>query len=149
MKRLVPVIVVTVALMAVLSVNVSTPKPAEAAIHQIIAALCNGGPGVIVPPGQSPQGPSSIKKSDVRALLATGFITDITVIDNDAGDGKVVIVSFDPTVKNSKFIVDPGHPVHDKTRLDFFPDGADLIMSPHVVPDPNFPGHANCPNFPS
>ena len=128
-----------VALAVVLAVNLTTPKPAEGLIHEIIAAMCNGGVGQgefgeVEPPGQAMNGTSF-----ARALQATGFITDI--------DGSVpgqVTVSFDPTVPNSKFI-DSG--VGDVTIPNGIAPGVDLILSPGIEPDPDFPAHAHCNNL--
>lgn len=122
----------------VLAVNLTTPKPAEAFIDEIIAAYCNGDaePGV-VPPGQVREG----TRSFVRALQATGFIESI---DEAAGDGDDVKITFDPTVPNAKFR-DAG--IGDVTIPDAFGPGVDLIFSPGIEPDPNFPAFANCPLF--
>ena len=122
----------------VLAVNVTTPKPAEALIDEIIAAYCNGDaePGV-VPPGQAREGTQSF----VRALQATGVIASI---EEDAGDGNDVKITFDPTVRNAKFR-DAG--IGDVTIPDEFGPGVDLIVSPAIEPDPNFPAFANCPRL--
>ena len=122
-----------VALAIVLSVNLVAPKPAEAFIDEIIAAICNGGDEV-VPPGQVRDG-----ESFVRALRATGFITDI----DESVPGQVT-VNFDPTVPNSKFR-DRG--VGDVTIPNGIAPGVDLILSPGIEPDPNFPAHAHCRNL--
>ena len=131
---------VAIALAIMLAVNVSTPKPAEAAIHEIIAALCNGGNGQgdhgeVEPPGQVAEG----KNSFLRALIATGFITGF-----DFSVPGQVTVNFDVTVPNSKFI----SAGFDLTIPGGFGPGVDLVLSPLPVPDPNFPAHANCKNFP-
>jgi len=128
-------ITLAIALAIVLAVGLATPRPAGAAIHEIIAALCNGR-GETVPPGQVRAG-----RSFVRALLATGFIVSI---EEGVGDGNDVKITFDPTVPNSKFRSTGG----DVTIPNFFGPTVDLISSPGIVPDPGFPAHANCPNFP-
>src|SRR4030095_10611638 len=83
-----------VALLLAVAVILVTPRKAEASIHEIIAALCRAGGEEVVPPGQNRNG-----NSFVRALQATGFITSI-----DTSDPTNVIVHFDPTVPNSKYI---------------------------------------------
>ncbi len=85
----VPVAAVVAAVTITLAVNFTTPKPAEAVIDEIVAALCNGGES-LSPKGQA-QG-----KAFLKALQATGFITDI----NGSVPGQVTI-SFDPTVPSS------------------------------------------------
>ena len=110
----------------------ATPQPAEASIHEIIAAMCNGR-AEVEPPGQNKFGTTSF----VRALQASGFITSIVESPTN------VTINFDPTVPNSKFI---------SAGFDFtIPNGAgpgvDLTLSPLVVPDPQFPAHANCNNL--
>ena len=116
------------ALTIVFVVNIATPKPADAFIHEIIAALCNGGDEV-VPPGQVRGG-----SSQVRALIASGVITEVIM-----GEG-FVLVLFDPTVPNSKSI----SAGFDLTIEDGIAPGVDLILSPLLVPDPDFPAHAHC-----
>lgn len=123
---------ILLALALMFSVSLATPRPAEAFIHEIIAALCHG--GEIVPPGQVAEGASF-----VRALQATGFIVSI----DESVPGQVT-VTFDPTVPASKF-TSAGF---DLTIPDGIAPGIDLILSPLVVPDPDFPAHANCPLFP-
>ena len=127
--RLAPIFI---ALVIVLTVSLAAPRPAEAFIHEIIGALCNGGEEVI-PPGQVRGG----EQSFVRALQATGLITSI----DGLGTGEVT-VNFDPTVPNSKFI----SAGFDLTIPDGFGPGVDLTLSPLLMPDPDFPAHANC-NF--
>lgn len=122
------------ALAIILAVSVSTATPAEAVIDEIVAALCNGG-DPLEARGQVRDG-----KSFLRALQATGFITDI--------DGSVagqVTISFDPTVPSSKFR-DAG--VGDVVIPNGIAPGVNLILSPGIEPDPDFPAHANCPLFP-
>ncbi len=130
-----PVVIVAAILLAV---NVTTPKPAEAFIDEMIAAYCNGGaePGV-VPRGQVREG----TRSFVRALQATGLIVSI---EEGVGDGNDVKITFDPTVPNSKFR-DAG--MGDVTLENELGPGVDLILSPGIEPDPNFPAFANCPRF--
>jgi len=120
-----------VALLLAVALNLATPRPAEAFIHEIIAALCRFGNAEVIPPGQIRNG-----NSFIRALIASGFITAIDATPT------LVTVHFDPTVPQSKFV---------SAGFDLFiPDGdspgVDLILSPLVVPDPAFPAHANCFN---
>ena len=134
--KLAPIFVaLALALVLVLAVSLATPRPAGALIHEIIGALCHG--GEVVPPGQAKQG-----QSFVRALQATGFIESIDFTNFPID----VTVNFDPTVPASKF-TSAGF---DLTIPDGFDEdaGIDLILSPLVVADPNFPAHANCPLFP-
>ena len=128
--RLAPIFI---ALVIVLTVSLAAPRPAEALIHEIIGALCNGGDEV-VPPGQVRGG----ERSFVRALQATGFIESI-----DFSVPGEVTVNFDVTVPASKFR-DAG--VGDILIPDGFGPGVDLVLSPGIEPDPDFPAHANC-NF--
>jgi hypothetical protein len=83
-----------VALAIVFGLSLAAPRPAEAFIHEIIAAMCRAGGEEVIPPGQVRGG-----QSDVRALIASGFITSI-----DVSDPSKVVVNFDPTVPNSKFM---------------------------------------------
>lgn len=148
---------VVIALAIVVAVNVSPTKPVEAFIDEIIAALCNGGngqgeDGTVEPPGQLPDGPSSGKgksNSATRALLATGFITSF---EFNVGDGNDTKINFDPTVPNSKFIKhdsDSPHNIPGAGNEDDLKIGvADLILSPHIAPNPAFAAHMNCQNFP-
>ena len=111
-----------------------TPRPAEAFIHEIIAALCRAGGEDVEPPGQSD--PTS--KAFTKALMATGFITSI-----DDSDPTRVVINFDPTVPNSKF---------KSAGFDLeIPNGAGpgvtLVLSPLVIPDETFAAHANCKNL--
>ena len=130
---------VVIALAIVLAVNVATPKSAEAEIHEIIAALCNGG-GHVEPPGQVTAG----KNSFLRALQATGVIESIVTVDPD-GDGDDVQVNFDLSKRNSKYVDGSGGEVF--IIEDFFGTGMDLRLNPLPVFDPNFPAHANCKNL--
>ena len=122
-----------IALAAALAV-LATPRPAHAFIHEIIASLCKAPPGDTEPPGQSE--PDS--KAFVRALMATGFISSIEETATQT------IIHFDPTVPNSKYksagfnLPIPGAGTNGKT----------LVLAPLVIPDPDFPAHANCKNFP-
>ena len=127
--RLAPI---TVALAIMFVFGLATPRPAEAIIHEIIAALCHG--GEIVPPGQEKAG-----QSFVRALWATGFITSIEETSTN------VTINFDPTVPNSKFM----SAGFDLTIPDGIDSGVDLTLSPLVEPDPDFPAHRRCPRFPT
>jgi hypothetical protein len=122
-----------VALAIVFGLSLAAPRPAEAFIHEIIAAMCRAGGEEVIPPGQVRGG-----QSDVRALIASGFITSI-----DVSDPSKVVVNFDPTVPNSKFM---------SAGFDLvIPEGAgpgvDLVLSPLVIPDPAFPAHAQCRNL--
>jgi hypothetical protein len=142
LKFTVPVLI---ALAVVVAVNVSTPKPAEAFIHEMIAALCNGGDPV-EPPGQVPGGPSK-GNSVTRALIATGFITgdEFVAGDPDALPDPIndaIKILFDVDVPSSKF-TSAGF---DLRIMDGAGPGLDLILSPLPVPDPAFPAHANCFN---
>ena len=66
---------------SVLTLCLATAKPAQASIHEIIAAACRSGGEEVKPPGQN----NVAKKSFVRALMATGFITSIDTSDPDKG----------------------------------------------------------------
>ena len=77
---------------AVVAIMLTTPTPAEASIHEIIAAMCRAGGEEVVPYGQNKEG-----ESFLRALLATGFITSIE------STSTTLTINFDPTVPNSKF----------------------------------------------
>lgn len=118
-------------LMAVV-LNLATPRPAEAFIHEIIAAMCRSGGEEVIPPGQVRGG-----QSQVRALIASGFITSI-----DESPTQVVI-NFNPDVPQSKFI----SAGFDLTIPNGAGPGVDLVLSPLVVPDPAFPAHAACANL--
>ena len=128
---------IVIAVAIVFAVNVATPKTSEAFIDEIIAALCSG--KKIDPPGQTPGGPSK-GNSTTRALIATGFITGTEFVA-----GPALKIFFDPTVPSSKFRDAGGG---DVTIPGAGPGGIDLILSPGLEPDPNFPAHANCPLFP-
>jgi hypothetical protein len=110
-----------------------TPRPAEALIHEIIAAMCRSGGEEVAPPGQANAG----KHSFVRALQASGFITSIEASATE------VVIHFDPDVPNSKFI----SAGFDLTIPDGAGPGVALTLSPLVVPDPEFAAHANCHNL--
>jgi hypothetical protein len=114
------------------TLNLTTPKPAEAFIHEIIAAMCRAGGEEVIPPGQVKPG-----QSFVRALQATGFIVSIV-----ESPGQVTI-TFDPTIPASKFM----SAGFDLTIPDGFAPGVDLVLSPLVVPNPEFAAHANCRNL--
>jgi len=119
------------ALASVLGVYLSSPAPAEAFIHEIIAAACRKGGEEVIPPGQIKPG-----QSEVRALIASGFIESI-----DDSDPDHVVIHFDPDNPNSKFV---------SAGFDLvIPTGPDstLTLSPLVVPDPDFPAHKNCKNL--
>ena len=118
----------------VLTITLATPRPAEAFIHEIIAALCRAGGEDVEPPGQSIE----TSKAFTRALLATGFIASV-----DTSTPNLVVIHLDPTVPNSKFksagtnfvIPNGGGP------------GVTLVLSPGVIPDPDFAAHAHCRNL--
>ena len=109
----------------------ATPRPAQAFIHEIIAAICRLPAGDVEPPGQSPGG-----RALTRALLATGFIESIEETATQT------IIHFDPTIPASKFI-SAGFdlPIPGEGT-----DGKTLVLSPLVVPDPEFAAHAHCAN---
>jgi hypothetical protein len=119
--------------LAVLALNLVTPRPAEAFIHEIIAAMCRAGGEEVIPPGQVKDG-----QSFVRALMATGFITSI-----DTSDPTKVVIHFDPTIPASKF----KSAGFDLTVPDGFSPGVALVLSPLVLPDPDFAAHASCNNL--
>jgi hypothetical protein len=123
-----------VAVFIVLTVNLTTPKPAEALIHEIIAALCRAGGVEVVPPGQA----NPALNSFVRALLATGFIQSV-----DTSNPTKVVIHFDPTVPNSKF----KSAGFDLTIPNGAGPGVDLVLSPLVIPNEDFPAHAHCRNL--
>jgi hypothetical protein len=118
----------------VLLVNLFAPPKAEASIHEIIAALCRAVDEEVEPHGQNKMDQSA---SFLRALQATGFLTSI-----DTSDPTKVVLNFDPTVPNSKFI----SAGRDLTIPDFLGPGVALVLSPLVVPNPNFPAHSHCAN---
>ena len=119
--------------LAALTLNLATPRPAAAFIHEIIAAMCRAGGEEVVPPGQVKEGQNSF----VRALQATGFITSIDVT------ATAVTIHFDPTIPASKF-TSAGF---DLTIPGGAGPGVDLVLSPLVIPDPEFAAHANCHNL--
>ena len=83
-----------VSLALVFAVSLATPRPAEAFIHEMIAALCRAVDGDVEPPGQAnPTSPAF-----TRALMATGLIESV-----DTSDPTKVVIHFDPDVPNSKF----------------------------------------------
>ena len=108
-----------------------TMLPANAAVHEITGADCNGRGGVNAP-GQD---------KTLAALQATGFIVSIAGVP---GVSDVTIV-FDFDVPSSKYISDGGGV---QTFDDFFGPGSDLTVNPGApIPDPTFPAFANCPLF--
>lgn len=125
---------VAASVLTLLTLSLATPKPAQALIHEIIAAMCRSGGEEVVPPGQA----NAARKSFVRALMATGFITSI-----DTSDPTKVVFNFDPTIPNSKF----KSAGFDLTIPDGIDDGVDLVLSPLIIPDEGFPAHANCHNL--
>jgi hypothetical protein len=122
-----------VALGFVAALHLANPAPAEASIHEIIAALCRAGGEEVIPPGINRDG-----NSFLASLMATGFITSI-----DFSDPSQVVVNFDPTIPASKFM----SAGFDLTIPDGFAPGVDLVLSPLVIPDPTFPAHAACHNL--
>ena len=119
--------------LAVATLVLVTPRPAEAFIHEIIAAMCRAGGEEVIPPGQVRAGTQSF----TRALLATGFISSVDVSPT------LVVIHFDPTIPASKF---------KSAGFDFLVEdgiapGVDLLLSPLVIPDENFAAHANCQNL--
>ena len=110
-----------------------TPTPAHAFIHEIIAAMCRAGGEEVIPPGQVREG----EQSFIRALQATGFIESIEATATS------VTIHFNPDVPASKFM----SAGFDLTIPDGAGDGVDLILSPLVIPDPEFAAHANCRNL--
>lgn len=122
-----------VATFLVVAIHLTNAPPAEAFIHEIIAAMCRAGGEEVVPPGQIREG-----NSFLAALMATGFISSI-----DFSDPEQVVINFDPTIPASKF-VSAGF---NLTIPDGFAPGVDLVLSPLVVPDPSFPAHASCHNL--
>ena len=119
----------------VLLVNLAVPPKAEASIHEIIAALCRAGGEEVAPRGQNKMDDSA---SFLRALQASGFLTSI-----DTSDPDKVVLNFDPTVPNSKFM----SAGHDLTIPNGAGPGVDLVLSPLVIPDPSFPAHSRCANL--
>ena len=118
----------------VLLVSLAAPPRAEGSIHEIIAALCRAGGEEVAPFGQNKIGTNSF----LRALQASGFLTEI-----DTSDPTKVVLRFDPTVPNSKFM----SLGFDLTLEDEIAPGVDLVLSPLVVPNPDFPAHAHCANL--
>ena len=118
----------------VLLVQLSAPPKAEASIHEIIAALCRALDEEVEPHGQNKMDNSA---SFLRALQASGFL----VIDDS--DPSKVVLNFDPTVPNSKYI----SAGRDLTIPDGVAPGVDLVLSPLIMPNPDFPAHSNCANL--
>lgn len=127
-------IALLVAVALVVTVHLTSPRPAEGSIHEIIAAMCRAGGEEVVPPGQNHDDGNSF----LAALMATGFLTSI-----DFSDPTRVVFNFDPTIPASKFI----SAGFDLTIPDGFAPGVDIVLSPLVIPDPNFPAHAACHNL--
>ena len=123
-------VAIALAVVAILTIMLITPRPAEASIHEIIAALCRAGGEEVAPHGQNKEG-----NSFLRALMATGFITSIESTPT------TFTITFDPTVPNSKFR-STGSNV-SFTR----PDGVLVTLIPGVEPDPAFPAHSHCNNL--
>jgi hypothetical protein len=119
----------------VLLVNLFAPPKAEASIHEIIAALCRAVDEEVEPHGQNKMDRSA---SFLRALQASGFLTSI-----DTSDPTEVVLNFDPTVPNSKFI----SAGFDLTIPNAVAPGVALVLSPLIIPNPNFPAHSHCANL--
>jgi hypothetical protein len=119
----------------VLLVNLFAPPKAEASIHEIIAALCRAVDEEVEPHGQNKMDRSA---SFLRALQASGFLTSI-----DTSDPTEVVLKFDPTVPNSKFI----SAGFDLTIPNAVAPGVALVLSPLIIPNPNFPAHSHCANL--
>ena len=129
---------VVIALAIVLAVNVSTSKPAEAAIHEIVASHCSFGHNAnLDPPGQIRFG----EQSFLRALFATGVYTDVIFgQDPDGSPGPFVTIVGDFDQPASKFSWD------GVTYEQFFePDLGVTVFVPAIVPD--HPSLANCKNL--
>jgi hypothetical protein len=124
-----------VAASMVLLVNLFAPPKAEASIHEIIAALCRAVDEEVEPHGQNKMDRSA---SFLRALQASGFLTSI-----DTSDPTEVVLNFDPTVPNSKFI----SAGFDLTIPNAVAPGVALVLSPLIIPNPNFPAHSHCANL--
>jgi hypothetical protein len=119
--------------LAVLAINLMTPRPAHAFIHEIIAALCRFGNEEVIPPGQVKGGFGT--QSFVRALQATGLIAGI---DQTATN---VTIHFNPDIPASKFR-DAG--VGTVTIPNGIAPGVSLTLDPAIEPDPDFAAHTNC-----
>ena len=118
--------------LAVLAIILTTPRSANASIHEIIAAACRAGGEEVVPFGQNKDG-----QSFLRALQATGFIESI-----DTSVPGTIVITFNPDVPNSKF--------RDRGEGDDIielPDGTILVLSPGIGLDPEFAAHSNCHNL--
>ena len=117
-----------------LALILTTPKAAEAFIHEIIAAACRASGEDVEPPGQIKPG-----NSFIRALQATGFITSIVATPT------LTTINFDPTIPASKFMS------AGRDLLIPDPDGPGpqtaLLLHPLVVPNEDFPAHAACHNL--
>ena len=121
-----------VATLLAVAMNLATPRPAHAFIHEIIAAMCRSGGEEVIPPGQVRNG-----NSFIRALQASGFITSIVQTST------LVTINFDPTVPQSKF----QSAGFDLLIPDGFGPGVALLLSPLVEPIPDFPAHSHCANL--
>lgn len=120
-------------LAGVVAVMLATPRPTEASIHEIIAAMCRAGGEEVAPRGQNKFGTNSF----LAALQASGFITSIEATPTN------VTIHFDPTVPNSKFM----SAGFDLTIPGGAGPGVSLTLSPLVIPDPSFPAHSHCNNL--
>ena len=125
------VAVATLTLVLSVTVALFTAAPANALIHEKIAALCRAGGEEVIPPGQAGE---SQGRSFVRALQATGIISSIVESPG------LVTVNFDLSKPSSKFksagfnlLIDDG-----------IAPGVDLLLAPLPVPDMTFPAHSRC-----
>ena len=123
---------VLAAVLMAAALNLATPRPAEASIHEIIAALCRAGGEEVAPFGQNKPG-----RSFVRALQASGFITSIEE------SSELVTINFNVDSPNSKF----KSAGFDLFIADGWAPGVDLILAPLPIPDMTFPAHARCHNL--
>lgn len=132
MRRAVIAAALAVALMA-------AALPANAAVHEITGAPCNGTAFGVEAPGQDgvtpvPAGEFELP-SGLAALIATGVIASF-----DFSVPGEVTVTFDLSKPSSKFVTAG----FDLTIPDGFSPGVDLILSPLPIPDSTFPAFANC-----
>ena len=122
-----------VAVALVFVIHLANPPRAEAFIHEIIAALCQSGNDEVEPPGQLRNG-----NSFVRALQSTGVITSMSFADADT-----FVITFNPDAPASKYM----SAGFDLTIPNGFAPGIELVLSPLVIPDPDFPAHSHCRNL--
>ena len=130
-KRRGAVGVAMLALVLSVTVVLLTAAPANALIHEKIAALCRAGGEEVEPPGQSGQ---SQGQSFVRALQATGIISSIVETSG------LVTVNFDLSKPSSKYTSAGFNLLIE----DGIAPGVDLLLAPLPVPDMTFPAHSRC-----